>query len=593
MDEEPNPTPIKSPRVTRLLESFCTAIRSTRTRILFGLVAGCGLLCLTRSFGQPKPLDAVTAAQGGVVWISSRLPRWRPVASSGSAGQPAAANCFSCHVPGAALTGASIAASRGFEVAPATFQEMFGRIADQQRPTGESQGAIARDPLPPLSPPTHFQDAAYTIPDTTGRAALGILAYRRYLDDPSASAHPPNNLSADRVAVDHLEGGVVQWALTHQASNGSWPAAGIATPNQADVSETASLALLLNDWRARHPDQQAVIQPVIQKAVQWLSSPFTGIADSRAAALRAMALEAVGPAYLAEAAVADLISRRNVADGGWSDREGGPSGAWATGMALVALVRYAPGLALNRQIMDEGQAFLLRTAQPDAKGFYWPSMTGVPMAAIGFAGNLKGLDGKPEIPLEPTAWAVAALALRNSPPCIPSVIPGDATVFAGPDRSLTYTASRVACAGDLKWTIQSPVGSPTCATVTTPPPPIGPVPPTSGASTPGTPPSTTAGSTTTGTTSGPTAGAPGSTTTGAAGTGTTGAAGSTTTGTTGPTTEGFNDDDDDRSGLAGLTGPATDGPPCAGVSGTPCVNNRRNALSAERTSVVLASSATR
>src|SRR6185436_469764 len=104
--------------------------------------------------------------------------------------------------------------------------------------------------------------------------------------------------------------------------------------------------------------------------------------------------------------LADAILAKRNADGGWSQRDGYPTDAYATGMALWALTE--TGILTPKQLaQDKGVAYLLRTQAPDGS---WHVASRATKFQIYFeSGFPHGHDQW--ISTMATGWATSALSL--------------------------------------------------------------------------------------------------------------------------------------------------------------------------------------
>jgi Squalene-hopene cyclase C-terminal domain len=143
----------------------------------------------------------------------------------------------------------------------------------------------------------------------------------------------------------------------------------------------------VGDWLARAPAQDTEDRVFRLRAVQELGCPA---ADVRAAAQ-------------------ELI-RSERPDGGWAQRDGMESDAYATGTALVAL-QEAAGLAPDDPVYRQGLKFLLATQMED--GSWHVHSRSKPFQTYFESGFPHGKDQF--ISLAASSWAATALALALPP----------------------------------------------------------------------------------------------------------------------------------------------------------------------------------
>ena len=141
-----------------------------------------------------------------------------------------------------------------------------------------------------------------------------------------------------------------------QEGDGSW-ALKQSTPPLVDGDDVATMLILL----AMDEKQTEAVGKARRKALEWLErAPRRD--ETQPLALRAMVAARYGEGADAQKSAA-WLRERQAEDGGWSQVQGRPSDALATGQALCALV--AAGETLDSRAIRRARKFLLASQKDD------------------------------------------------------------------------------------------------------------------------------------------------------------------------------------------------------------------------------------
>jgi len=275
-------------------------------------------------------------------------------------------NCVSCHHAALVVWSMREADRRGIEVDRPALDGLTAWLA-------ESGDGRTGAPRPKGVPKALNTKAVYF--------ALGLGAD----PDPSPAVKAGLGRLLKTVEEDQTEDG--SWA--------AWPETRPPMFGPSDESMTALAALALSP-AAEAGDPAA--RAVLDKAVRRLDATKTD-GDPQSLALRLVLWRRLKRPNAEWFPLVDRIEARQNADGGWSQAEGMPSDAWATGQALYALAW--AGVPPVEPPVARAQSFLLKTQRPDGS---WP-MTSRPIKPGGpGAKNLVPITGAA------AAWAVMGLA---------------------------------------------------------------------------------------------------------------------------------------------------------------------------------------
>jgi len=192
--------------------------------------------------------------------------------------------------------------------------------------------------------------------------------------------------------------------MQRQTSNGSW-----VSPNPRPPMEYyafTATALVIN--ALNHYAPAALKDEVtrrIEKAKTWLIAEKPETNEERVFQLLGLGWAKGDVAFIQQQVKSLLAMQRE--DGGWSQLDGLPTDAYATGQSLYAL--HYSGLDVNDKAFQKGISYLLRTQQPDGswriKSRSFPS---VPFVETGFPEA-----GDQFISAAGSNWATMALLLAE------------------------------------------------------------------------------------------------------------------------------------------------------------------------------------
>ena len=238
-------------------------------------------------------------------------------------------NCVSCHHASLIVWSMREAKQHGYSVDEPVFAELTKWVAE----AGDGKTGV---PRPPGRPQALNTKALYF--------ALALGA------DPSPDEMSRQGLQRfwNTIQGDQIENGSwVAWPDTRPPFFGS-----------SDESMTALAALAL--LPAAASDESALTAR--NKAIAWLRETKTDD-DPQSLAMRLVLWVRLSrPAEEYQPLVQRIRERQN-ADGGWSQADGMPSDAWATGQALYALAH--AGLGPDDSALARGHEFLGRTQRED------------------------------------------------------------------------------------------------------------------------------------------------------------------------------------------------------------------------------------
>jgi mono/diheme cytochrome c family protein len=212
-------------------------------------------------------------------------------------------------------------------------------------------------------------------------------------------------LGADEYAPDAITDAQAIWLVRRQAADGHWPVHQIRPPiESSDIEVTAVSMRALQ--RFAPPSRRAEFDRAVVRAREWLMQAEAE--DTEDLAFRLLGLTWAGSSRNAiETAARDLLAAQQ-RDGGWAQREGMSSDAYATGEALAAL-SHSDTVRLKPAAHRNGIAFLLRTQVEDGS---WPlESRSVPIQPYFETGFPYGVSQW--IAVAATAWATTALALAR------------------------------------------------------------------------------------------------------------------------------------------------------------------------------------
>jgi ankyrin repeat protein len=224
-----------------------------------------------------------------------------------------------------------------------------------------------------------------------------IVAYQ--LTGLAAVAHPP----------DHLTDAMAANIAASQSGDGSWRAfLGQQRPGAED-GDIFRTALCVRSLKVYGPPGRGVEMAArIAQARQWLLQAKPVTAEDRNMQLLGLYWAGSDTGVLKRLAKAIVAAQQP--DGGWRQRDGLPSDAYATGESLYALTK-AGGLAPSDPSYQRGAKFLLTTQRPDGS---WRVVSRSPKFQTYFTTGFP-YAGDQWISSWATGWATMALAQAIEP----------------------------------------------------------------------------------------------------------------------------------------------------------------------------------
>jgi hypothetical protein len=169
-------------------------------------------------------------------------------------------------------------------------------------------------------------------------------------------------LDAMRVPHDESTDAMVRLLRLSQQPDGHWPGANRPPIEASEFTFTAVNMRGIQQFRAA---DCALCDRSIERAVQWLSSASPLTTEDRVFRVFGLAW-GHAPQSVLQPVMRELLSAQRP-DGGWSQLQGRPSDAYATGETLNAL--RAAGVAPSDAAYRRGVEYLLRTQLPDGSWF--------------------------------------------------------------------------------------------------------------------------------------------------------------------------------------------------------------------------------
>jgi hypothetical protein len=202
---------------------------------------------------------------------------------------------------------------------------------------------------------------------------------------------------------DATTAAVAEYLLLRDKDRDHWRVTADRPPSEASPF-TATYLAVRGLQAFGTPAQKGRIQDRLRAVRVWLAK--TPAVDTEDRVFRLWALQRAGCDAREVRAAAGELQRRQLPDGGWAQREGMASDAYATGTALVAL-HEAAGLAAGDPVYQRGVQYLLQTQLGD--GTWHVCSRSKPFQAYFESGFPHGADQF--ISLAASSWATTALAL--------------------------------------------------------------------------------------------------------------------------------------------------------------------------------------
>jgi ankyrin repeat protein len=211
------------------------------------------------------------------------------------------------------------------------------------------------------------------------------------------------SLAAQDYAADALTDALVHDLAGLQRLDGSWLSMNQRPPMQASqFTETAYAVRALLQYGS--PGRRQELDRRIAAAQEWLVATKPASGGERAMQLLGLHWSGTKQESSARAAKALLAAQRN--DGGWAERPGLPTDAYASGQALYAL-QQSGHLSATDAAFERGTSYLLRTQYED--GSWHVASRSVKFQPYFESGFPHGHDQW--ISAAATTWAALALSL--------------------------------------------------------------------------------------------------------------------------------------------------------------------------------------
>lgn len=191
-------------------------------------------------------------------------------------------------------------------------------------------------------------------------------------DSPIVLGYGLLGLSALGYPADSLTEAMAWHLAAIQRPDGSWPAADYRPPMEDGPIQGAAFALrALQLYRL--PARESEFKQRLDRARDFLATAKPSTLNQQVFQLLGLGWAGADPDQI-RPLVSALIEKQG-ADGGWSQLDGLPADAWATGQALVAL-NTVGGVAISNPVFNKGIQFLLRTQFDDGSWYVrsraWP-----------------------------------------------------------------------------------------------------------------------------------------------------------------------------------------------------------------------------
>jgi len=206
---------------------------------------------------------------------------------------------------------------------------------------------------------------------------------------------------------DETTAAVAEYLLKRDQDRGHWRATSDRPPSEASDFTTTYLALRgLKTFATAEQKERAAART--EAARRWLLK--APVKDTEERVFRLWALRLAGADESDVKAAADELRRGQRPDGGWAQKAGMSSDAYATGSALVALHKIG-GLPTDDPAYRRGLRFLIWSQRSD--GSWHVRSRSRPFQAFFESGYPHGKDQF--ISITAAGWATAALALACPP----------------------------------------------------------------------------------------------------------------------------------------------------------------------------------
>jgi hypothetical protein len=300
--------------------------------------------------------------------VRAAVVRALPLIEKGAAGHMAQRTCFACHHQAIPLLAMTTARTRGVAVNEEGIQkhlQFIAKFLGTNRANylkGRGQGGAV---------------------DTAGYA-LWTLEMGDWRHDKTTAA-------------------VTEYVLLYRKDLDHWLTTSNRPPSEVSPFTTTYLAVRgLQTFGT--PEQKGRIEERLDKARAWLAKALARDTEDRV--FRLWALKRLGGDTEEVRRAARELLKGQRPDGGWAQKGGMESDAYATGSALVAL-HQAAGLATDDPVYRRGVKYLLGTQRED--GTWYVRSRSRPFQVYFESGFPHGKDQF--ISLAASGWATTALAL--------------------------------------------------------------------------------------------------------------------------------------------------------------------------------------
>ena len=211
-----------------------------------------------------------------------------------------------------------------------------------------------------------------------------------------ADEHLPPNAATDVMT---------RFVLRQQREDGRWPVFAHRPPiESSDIQSTAQSMRAVQIYAAM-PDR-AKANDAVDRAAHWLAAANPGNTQDRV--YQMLGLQWAGGQGATVSTAARALAKTQREDGGWAQLPTTDSDAYATGQALVALLRSGVFMAKD-PVISRGMQFLLKTQCAD--GSWHVATRAIPIQPYFDAGFPYGRDQF--ISAAATNWATQALIMAN------------------------------------------------------------------------------------------------------------------------------------------------------------------------------------
>ena len=173
-------------------------------------------------------------------------------------------------------------------------------------------------------------------------------------------------LAASRSEPDRSTDAVVANLLSQQHADGRWGLGGVARPPAGDGDVTRTFLAISTIKVFAPPGRDKEVAERMSRATKWITSVKAATAEDRNTQLLALDCAAADKAVIQRFAKAILALQRP--DGGWAQRPGLTSDAYATGQTLFALVKTG-SVPPSNAAFQKGVKYLLSTQYADGSWY--------------------------------------------------------------------------------------------------------------------------------------------------------------------------------------------------------------------------------